>query len=60
MGQPIILPELDVFIHLLILLRLIDEKRMEKVKKGHRDREGCVLSVFHSGLWEREGELSHY
>ena len=33
-GQSVILPELDVFIHLLILLRMIDEDRMEKVRGG--------------------------
>ena len=38
-GQMVILPELDVFIHLLILLRMIDEERMEKVR-GERGKEG--------------------
>ena len=32
-GQPVILPELDIFVHLLILLRMLDQERMEKVKK---------------------------
>lgn len=38
-GQMVILPELDVFIHLLILLRMIDEERMEKVRR-EGGREG--------------------
>ena len=31
-GQPVILPELDIFVHLLILLRILDQERMDKVK----------------------------
>lgn len=31
-GQPLILPELDIFVHLLILLRMLDEERMDKVR----------------------------
>lgn len=30
-GQPLILPELDIFVHLLVLLRMLDEERMDKV-----------------------------
>ena len=29
-GQPLILPELDIFVHLLVLLRMLDEERMDK------------------------------
>jgi hypothetical protein len=32
-GQPVILPELDIFVHLLILLRMLDQERLEKVEK---------------------------
>ena len=33
-GQPVIVPELDIFVHLLILLRAMDQNHMEKVKKS--------------------------
>lgn len=42
-GQPVILPELDIFVHLLILLRMLDEKRMEKVKILHNTHQNFTI-----------------
>lgn len=37
-----ILPELDLFVHLLILLRLMDSNQVEKVRASH-DQASIVM-----------------
>jgi 26S proteasome regulatory subunit N3 len=32
-GQPVVLPELDIFVHLLILLRILDDEQMDQAKR---------------------------
>ncbi|CAI8036144.1 26S proteasome non-ATPase regulatory subunit 3 [Geodia barretti] len=71
-GQPVILPELDIFVHLLILLRMLDQERMEKAKKcsdalmekvvaeNRRTLDGLSAKCYfyHSRVYEMCGQLA--
>jgi 26S proteasome regulatory subunit N3 len=71
-GQPVILPELDIFVHLLILLRMLDEERMEKAQscsdaliekvivQNRRTLDGLSAKCYfyHSWIYELRGQLS--